>query len=109
MNVIQEDKSKICFSHIDTQIENYLKKDKDINYIKTELENKIVRFENMLKEISEGQPRYYFLKTHNCVCKKRIEDFELIERIESKFNLDLLKMFHLIKLRDRILNQTRCN
>ena len=108
--LINNDKSRVCFSHIDTQISSYIKNGKDIDSIILELKNKISKFETMLENISDSEPRYKFLMTHNLVCKKRISDFEFIMGIKqknnfSKFNLE--KLFSLIKFRDKLLNFTQ--
>lgn len=103
-----EDKLKVCFSHIDIQIMNYIKDGKDVNSIKKELQNKILKFQNILSDLKEGEPRYYFLMAHNYVCEKRIGDLELIETLQFEYieysKYDIKKMFNLIKLRDKILD-----
>ena len=101
------DKSKVCFSHIDTQIYSYIRAGKDIESIQTELVNKISRFETLLENLSSNEPRYNFLMAHNLVCKKRIEDFNLINELKKKNNFNkfnLEKLFNLIKFRDKLLN-----
>lgn len=105
MSLKINDKSKICFSHIDLQISNYIKQGKEIDFIKNELQAKVLKFEILLKELDKDLPRYHFIKTHNDVCMKRILDFCLIERLsESVYkNESLSQLFNMIKLRDKFL------
>jgi hypothetical protein len=108
--LINNDKSRVCFSHIDTQIITYIRNGKDIDSIILELSNKISKFDTMLENISENEPRYKFLMTHNLVCQKRIKDFELILLLMKKnnfSNMNLEKLFNLIKFRDKLLNFTK--
>lgn len=92
-----KEKFEVCLSHIDTQINHYISNNKDVDWIINELQIKIIKFQSILKNISEDQPRYHFIKTHNDVCLKRIEDFNLFKSKE----MDIRKMFKLIKFRDR--------
>jgi hypothetical protein len=109
MNFLKnDDKSKVCFSHIDTQISSYIKNNWDIDEVILELSNKISKFQNLLQNLSENEPRFKFLTAHNLVCKKRISDFELILRISKKDNFqeyNLEKLFNLIKFRDKFSRQ----
>ncbi len=107
MNVKFEDKSKICFNHIDSQIQKFINEEKDIEWIIKELQNKILKFESILSNLNEGEPRYGFIMEHNKVCYKRIEDFEHIQSLPSFKNFETNKLFSLIKFRDKFLtNET---
>jgi hypothetical protein len=55
-----------------------------------------------LSDLDESLPKYNFIKTHNDVCLKRIMDFTIIERLNSKCN-NLSTLFGMIKLRDKFL------
>jgi hypothetical protein len=103
MNLKFNEKSKICFGNIDTQINIYIKKGKDIEFIKKELQAKISKFEVLLSDLDESLPKYNFLKRHNDVCLKRIMDFTIIERLKNSKCDDLSTLFGMIKLRDKFL------
>lgn len=103
MNVKFEDKSKICFNHIDSQIQKFIDEEKDIEWIIKELQNKILKFENILSNLNKDEPRYQFIMEHNKVCYKRIEDFMDIQSLSSFKSLEPNKLFSLIKFRDKFL------
>jgi hypothetical protein len=99
---VNNDKSRVCFAHIDMQIQKMINEGRNIDFIKEELSNKITKFQSILSNISEDSPRYNFINTHNLVCQKRITDFNFFLQSKCFGYTTLKKTFKLIKFRDKL-------
>lgn len=102
------DKTQTIMKHIDTQIYKYISEGKSISDIIEYLNDKRTKFEKVIENCKESEVRYKFLFTHNKVCVKRILDFYYIETLASNYqeykNYPLKKLFSLVQLRDKLVN-----
>jgi len=102
------DKTQTIMRHIDTQINKNISEGKNISEIIEYLNDKRMKFEKVLENCKDSEVRYKFLFTHNKVCVKRILDFYYIETLAFNYeeykNYPLKKLFSLVQLRDKLVN-----
>lgn len=102
------DKTEIVFKHIDTIIGSLIREGKNYDQILDSLDLKVEKFKKILKTCKKEETRYKFILTHNKVCEKRIFDFNYAKTLVSNYDeyetYSVDKMFKLIKLRDKIVD-----
>jgi hypothetical protein len=99
-------KTNTVFNHVDHQISKFISEGKNLEVIIRELILKIEKFETIISDISKSGMRYIYLYTYIQVGKKRISDLmyaqTLMINYDEYYGYSFMKIFNLIKLRDKI-------
>lgn len=103
------DKTELILRNVDTIVlTNAYDSDKSISIedIIKVLEDKIIKNDQNMKSCKETDIRYKYLFTHTKCCEKRIQDLKYMNTLRDNYDeyskYKLLKLFNLIKLKDKL-------